>query len=127
MGGSLFFVYNLLMRRKANISAHFYVSKAYGLKDLTLDELAEVLLRDEGLLPHVVRQSSDLRGTRQYWKNKGNSLQPQARFSRPACHLFLLPIARPICNGRTLTTSKIDDGNKIQRYLPPVVEIWDAD
>ena len=79
-----FFVFNILMRRKANSSARFYVSKASGLKDLSRDELAEALLADEGLLPQIVRQGSDLTGTRPYWKNKSNSLQAQARFLSPS-------------------------------------------
>src|SRR5258707_14350168 len=72
------------MRRKANSSARFYVSKASGLKDLSRDELAEALLADEGLLPQIVRQGSDLTGTRPYWKNRSNSLQAQARFLSPS-------------------------------------------
>jgi hypothetical protein len=79
-----FFVFNILMRRKANSSARFYVSKASGLKDLSRDELAEALLADEGLLPQIVRQGSDLTGTRPYWKNRSNSLQAQARFLSPS-------------------------------------------
>jgi hypothetical protein len=79
-----FFVFNILMRRKANSSARFYVSKASGLKDLSRDELVEALLADEGLLPQIVRQGSDLTGTRPYWKNRSNSLQAQARFLSPS-------------------------------------------
>jgi hypothetical protein len=54
------------MRRKANSSARFYVSKASGLKDLTREELTEALLSDEALLPQIVRQGSALVGTRLY-------------------------------------------------------------
>lgn len=61
-----FFVFNILIRCKANSSACFYVSKASGLKDLSRDELVEALLVDEGLLPQIVRQGSDLTGTRPY-------------------------------------------------------------
>jgi hypothetical protein len=50
-----FFVFNLLMRQRANSSARFYVSKASGLKDLTRDELAEALLADDALLSQIVR------------------------------------------------------------------------
>jgi hypothetical protein len=39
-----FFVFNILMRRKANSATRFYVSKASGLNDLSRDELAEALL-----------------------------------------------------------------------------------
>jgi hypothetical protein len=46
-----FFVFNLLIRRKANSSARFYVLKALGLKDLTYKELTEALLSDKALLP----------------------------------------------------------------------------
>ena len=79
-----FFVFNILMRRKANSSARFYVSKASGLKDMTREELADALLADEGLLPYIVRQGSHLTGTRPFWKNKSNSLQAQARFLSPS-------------------------------------------
>jgi hypothetical protein len=54
------------MRRKANSSACFYVSKASGLKDMNREELAEALLADEGLLPYIVRQGSHLTGTRPF-------------------------------------------------------------
>jgi hypothetical protein len=50
-----FFVFNLLMRRKANTAARFYVSKASGLKDLDREELADALQADESLLPQIVR------------------------------------------------------------------------
>jgi hypothetical protein len=78
-----FFVFNLLMCRKANSSARFYVSKASGLKDLSRDELTEALLADDALLPQIVRQGSDLIGTRPFWRNKSNHLQAQARFLSP--------------------------------------------
>ena len=58
-----FFVFNLLMRRKANAAAQFYVSKASGLKDLNREELADTLLTDDHLLPQIVRQGSALIGT----------------------------------------------------------------
>jgi hypothetical protein len=79
-----FLIFNILMRRKANSSARFYVSKASGLKDMNREELAEALLADEGLLPYIVRQGSHLTGTRPFWKNKSNSLQAQARFLSPS-------------------------------------------
>ena len=69
-----FLVFNILMRRKANGSARFYVSKASGLKDLTRDKLAEALLADEALLPLIVYQGSALNRTRLFWKNKSNYL-----------------------------------------------------
>ena len=78
-----FFVFNILMRRKANSSARFYVSKASGLKDMTRDELTDALLADEGLLRQIVRQGSHLNGTRPFWRNKSNGLQAQARFLSP--------------------------------------------
>lgn len=71
------------MRRRANSSARFYVSKASGLKDLTRDELAEALLADDALLSQIVRQGSNLTGTRPFWRNKSSSLQAQARFLSP--------------------------------------------
>lgn len=71
------------MRRKANSSARFYVSKAAGLKDLTREELTTALLTDEGLLPQIIRRGSALPGTRPFWRNKGGSLQAQARFLSP--------------------------------------------
>ena len=63
------------MRRKANSSARFYVSKASGLKDITREELTDALLVDEGLLLYIVRQGSYLIRTRPFWRNKSNSLQ----------------------------------------------------
>ena len=75
-----FLIFNILMRRKANSSARFYVSKASGLKDMNREELEAALRADEGLLPYIVRQGSQLTGTRPFWKNKGHSLQAQARF-----------------------------------------------
>ena len=79
-----FLIFNLLMRRKASNSARFYVSKASGLKDLTREELTEALQMDESLLPQIVRQGSTLTGTRPFWRNKGTSLQAQARFLTPS-------------------------------------------
>ncbi|KID81125.1 ATP-dependent DNA helicase PIF1 [Metarhizium guizhouense ARSEF 977] len=79
-----FLVFNILMRRKANSSARFYVSKASSLKDLSRDELAEALIADEGLLPYIVRQGSHLTGTRPFWNNKSNTLQALARFLSPS-------------------------------------------
>src|SRR5580692_1433760 len=75
-----FFVFNLLMRRKANAAARFYVSKASGLKDLNREELADTLLTDDHLLPQIVRQGSALMGTCSFWRNKSNHLYAQARF-----------------------------------------------
>jgi hypothetical protein len=78
-----FFVFNLLMRRRANRSARFYVSKASGLKDLSREELTDALLADESLLPQIVWQGSTLSGTRPFWRSKSGSLQAQARFLSP--------------------------------------------
>jgi hypothetical protein len=78
-----FLIFNILMRRKANSSARFYVSKASGLKDLTREELTTALLAEEGLLPQIIRQGSILSGTRPFWRNKGCSLQAQVRFLSP--------------------------------------------
>ena len=50
-----FFVFNLLMQRKANAAAWFYVSKTSGLKNLDWEELADTLLTDESLLPQIVQ------------------------------------------------------------------------
>jgi hypothetical protein len=50
-----FLIFNILMRRKANSSARFYVSKTSGLKDMSRNELGDALLADEGLLPQIVR------------------------------------------------------------------------
>ena len=79
-----FLAFNIQMRRKANSSARFYVSKASGLKDMTREELTDALLADQGLLPYIVRQGSQLTGTRPFWKNKSNSLHAQARFLSPS-------------------------------------------
>jgi hypothetical protein len=66
VGSSAYNPFNMLMRRKANSSARFYVSKASGLKDLSRDELTKALLADEALLPQIVRQGSALNGTRPF-------------------------------------------------------------
>ena len=79
-----FFVFNLLMRRRANSSARFYVLKASGLTDLSWDELTEALLTDDALLPQIVRQGSNLTGTCPYWRNKSNHLQAQAHSLSPS-------------------------------------------
>lgn len=79
-----FFVFNILMWRRANSSSTFYVSKASGLKDMSREELTEALLADEGLLPQIIYQGSHLTGTRPFWRNKSNSLQAQARFLSPS-------------------------------------------
>jgi hypothetical protein len=71
------------MRRRAASAARFYVSKASGLKDLSREDLATTLLIDESLLPQIVRQGSNLTGTRPFWRNKSNSLQALARFLSP--------------------------------------------
>jgi ATP-dependent DNA helicase PIF1 len=75
-----FFVFNLLMRRKANAAARFYVSMLSGLRDLDREELANALLADNTLLPQIVRQGSNLTGTRPFWRNKSNHLHTQAHF-----------------------------------------------
>jgi hypothetical protein len=56
---------------------------ASDLKDLNREELAEALLTDDALLPQLVRQGSDLSGTRPFWRNKSSHLQAQARFLSP--------------------------------------------
>ena len=61
-----FFVFNLLMRRKANMATWFYVSKASSLKDLDREELANALQADKSLLPQIVQQGSSLTGTRPF-------------------------------------------------------------
>jgi len=71
------------MRRKASNSARFYVSKASVLKDMSREELAEALSTDETLLPHIIRQGSELTGTRAFWRNKSNGLQALARCLSP--------------------------------------------
>lgn len=75
-----FLVFNILMRQKAASAARFYVSKASGLKDLTREELTAALEDDTRLVDQIVRQGSDLTGTRPFWRNKGNNLTAQARF-----------------------------------------------
>jgi ATP-dependent DNA helicase PIF1 len=75
-----FFAFNILMRRKASTAARFYVSKTSGLKDLNREELTDALLSDDTLLPQIVRQGSNLTGTRPFWRNKSNHLHAQARF-----------------------------------------------
>jgi ATP-dependent DNA helicase PIF1 len=55
-----FFVFNFLMRQKANTAARFYVSKSSGLRDLDRENLAGALLADDSLLPQIVRQGSNL-------------------------------------------------------------------
>src|ERR1700738_878695 len=84
VGSSACNPFDILIRRKANSSARFYVSKASGLKDLSRDELTKALLTDEVLLPQIVRQVSALNGTRPFWRNKSNHLQAQARFLSPS-------------------------------------------
>ncbi len=75
-----FLVFNMIMWRKAANAARFYVSKASGLKDLTREELTAALQDDTQLVDQIVRQGSDLTGTRPFWRNKSNSLTAQARF-----------------------------------------------
>jgi hypothetical protein len=69
-----FFVFNLLMRQKANEAARFYVSKSSGLKDLDREELADALMTDNSLLPQIIRQGSALTGTHPFWRNKSSHL-----------------------------------------------------
>ena len=75
-----FLVFNILMRRKSATSARYYVSKASNMINLTREELGEALNSDPNLLPQIVRQGSSLTGTRPFWRNRGASLQAQARF-----------------------------------------------
>ncbi len=51
-----------------------------GLKDLTREELTAALQDDTQLVDQIVRQGSDLTGTRPFWRNKSNSLTVQVRF-----------------------------------------------
>jgi hypothetical protein len=75
-----FLIFNILMRRKAAKAARFYVSKASGLKDMDREELTAALQADSHLIDQVVRQGSELTGTRPFWRNKTNSLLAQGRF-----------------------------------------------
>ena len=75
-----FLTFNIIMRRKAAKAARFYVSKASGLKDMNREELTAALQADSQLIDLVVRQGSELTGTRPFWRNKSNSLVAQARF-----------------------------------------------
>ncbi len=61
-----FLVFNMIMRRKAASAARFYVSKASGLKDLSREELTAALQDDTQLVDQIVRQGSDLTGTRPF-------------------------------------------------------------
>ena len=79
-----FLIFNLLMCQKASNLAYFYVSKTLGLKNLNCKELTEALQTDKSLLPQIVRQGSTLTSTRLFWRNKGTSLQAQARFLTPS-------------------------------------------
>ena len=72
-----YLAFNMIMRRKANRSARFFVSKASRLKEMNKEELTDALNADEGLLAHIVRQGSALNGTRPFWQNKSNTLQAQ--------------------------------------------------
>ena len=78
-----FMVFNILMRDKARKSARYYVSKSSNLSNLTREELGEALDTDPALLGSIVRQGSGLTGTRPFWKNRGYSLDAQARFLTP--------------------------------------------
>lgn len=85
-----FLIFNILMRRKAASAARFYVSKASGLKDLSREELAVALQDNTRLVDQIVRQGSELIGTRPFWRNKSNSLTAQARFlSQDASPVFV--------------------------------------
>ena len=59
-----YFIFNMIMRRKARGTAGFYVLKALNLKNLNREELANALYRDDSLLPQIVRHGSALPGTR---------------------------------------------------------------
>lgn len=78
-----FLVFNIIMRRKAQSSAQFYVSKVPDLKGLTREDLIDLLQNKESLLPTIVRQGSNLIGTRPFWKQRSNALMAQARFLCP--------------------------------------------
>jgi hypothetical protein len=57
-------IFNILIRRKAAKAACFYVLKASGLKDMNQEELMAALQADSYLIDQVVRQGSELTGTR---------------------------------------------------------------
>ena len=78
-----FFIFNIIMRRKAFKSARFYVSKQTNLQEYTREELVDLLQSNNTLLPQIIRQGSELTGTRPYWKTRSNCLQAQARFLCP--------------------------------------------
>jgi hypothetical protein len=75
-----FFVFNLLMRRKAGMQARYYVSKGSNLANMTREELGDALQADDSLLSDIVRVGTPLVGTRPFWRNHSNSLQAHARF-----------------------------------------------
>jgi ATP-dependent DNA helicase PIF1 len=75
-----FFIFNMIMREKTRAASRFYTSKSPELRDLNRDELVELLQTDSSILPNVVRQGSQLRGTRPFWRAKSNNLQAHARF-----------------------------------------------
>jgi ATP-dependent DNA helicase PIF1 len=78
-----FFIFNLIIRRKAGSSARFYVSKSSRLKDLDREQLLEALATDNNLVRQIVRQGGQLTGTRPFWASRSQSLQSQARFLSP--------------------------------------------
>ncbi|KIX09357.1 uncharacterized protein Z518_00436 [Rhinocladiella mackenziei CBS 650.93] len=96
---------DVLSRRQANGAARFYVSKASGLKDLSREELTEALLADEALLPQIVRQGSDLTGTRPFWRSKSNHLQAQACFLSPGTSPVFVTLSAADMQWRDLVSS----------------------
>jgi ATP-dependent DNA helicase PIF1 len=111
-----FLVFNMIICRKADSSACFYVSKASGLKDLNRDELTETLFTDEALLPQIVCQGSTLNRTCLFWRNKSNHLQAQA--------CFLLPGMSPVFV--TFSTADIQ-WQDLHRHLPSFLDMATAD
>jgi hypothetical protein len=61
-----FFIFNIYMCQKARSTAQFYVSQTTNIKDLTCEELSEVLDTDTSLLPQIICQGALLPGIQPY-------------------------------------------------------------
>ncbi|KAH6702810.1 hypothetical protein BKA61DRAFT_581943 [Leptodontidium sp. MPI-SDFR-AT-0119] len=113
------------MRRKANSSARFYVSKASGLEDMTREELADALLADEGLLPYSVQMHSACRAPYCLRARKGGD-QPTCRFFFFPRPLFTDPVVTKEFNHKSWLFSPARNQGILNQCAPAITMCWMA-
>ena len=73
--------HNILMRKRALDNANFIVNQKLGDKHLTVDDLKQKLQEgDQSIAKKNLYFSRTLRGTSQYWEQRGKELRSLIQF-----------------------------------------------